>query len=281
MNNTQKIVSAIAILFLITNIYTYITSESKIDVLNSDLASTTATLESTIQEKSQLQEQLSQIQEELVAESQRYEKANQKALDLKKVISIDKQLLQKYSKVFFLNENYTPKDLKSIKDDYLSDPKKEILFQGDALQYLTDMFGDAEDDRIDLKIVSGYRSFGTQASIKSSYTSTFGSGANAFSADQGYSEHQLGTTVDISTPTIGNGLVIAFDQTEAFKWLQENAYRYGFILSYPKGNKYYQYEPWHWRFVGTDLARYLHRKNLNFYDMEQRDIDKYIGELFD
>ena len=71
-------------------------------------------------------------------------------------------------------------------------------------------------------------------------------------------------------------------QTEAFEWLQENAYKYGFILSYPEDNEFYIYEPWHWRFVGTDLARHLDRSSKEtFYTMEQRDINEYLLELFD
>jgi LAS superfamily LD-carboxypeptidase LdcB len=73
----------------------------------------------------------------------------------------------------------------------------------------------------------------------------------------------------------------SFENTDAYKWLQENGYRYGFILSYPKGNSYYVYEPWHWRFVSEDLARRLHRKNENFYDWDQRDIDQYLLNFFD
>ena len=111
---------------------------------------------------------------------------------------------------------------------------------------------------------------------------TYGAGtANSFSAEQGYSEHQLGTAVDFVTSENGYYLTTSFENTKTFKWLQENAYKYGFILSYPKGNTYYQYEPWHWRFVGKDLARKLHRDEKTFYSMDQRDIDRYIGKLFD
>jgi D-alanyl-D-alanine carboxypeptidase len=86
--------------------------------------------------------------------------------------------------------------------------------------------------------------------LKSQYRVTYGAGtANSFSADQGYSEHQLGTTVDFTTPKVG-GTLTGFDKTDSYKWLQNNAYKYGFILSYPSSNGYYIFEPWHWRFVG-------------------------------
>jgi D-alanyl-D-alanine carboxypeptidase len=110
---------------------------------------------------------------------------------------------------------------------------------------------------------------------------TYGSGANAFSADQGYSEHQLGTTFDFTTEGIGGGLVTSFENTPAFAWLKDNAHKYGFTLSYPKDNAYYVYEPWHWRFVGEDLAEDLHEAGKTFYDWDQREIDKYLIKIFD
>ena len=108
----------------------------------------------------------------------------------------------------------------------------------------------------------------------------YGSGANKFSADQGYSEHQLGTTVDFTTPDIGAGFS-KFETTAAYTWLTDNAYKYGFALSYPKNNAYYQFEPWHWRFVGVELATKLHNDNMYFYDLNQRIIDTYLVYIFD
>jgi D-alanyl-D-alanine carboxypeptidase len=72
-----------------------------------------------------------------------------------------------------------------------------------------------------------------------------------------------------------------FETTPAYEWLVKNAYKFGFALSYPKDNAYYIFEPWHWRFVGTDLARKLHRDGKSFYDLEQREIDEYLISLFD
>ena len=142
------------------------------------------------------------------------------------------------------------------------------------------MVKDAKADGVDLWVVSAYRSFETQAELKSAYTVTYGSGANAFSADQGFSEHQLGTTLDFTTKGLGGGLS-GFGNTEAYQWLLEHAHQYGFTLSYPEGNSYYMYEPWHWRFVGEDLAKDLHRANAHFYDWDQRKIDGYLVNIFD
>ena len=142
------------------------------------------------------------------------------------------------------------------------------------------MLDDANTEAVDLKIISAFRSFDTQSTLKSAYKVTFGSGANKFSADQGYSEHQLGTTVDFTTIKLGTNNS-TFEKTPGYQWLVKNAYKYGFILSYPKGNAYYIFEPWHWRFVGKNLAQRLHDENKNFYDLDQRDINEYLITLFD
>jgi LAS superfamily LD-carboxypeptidase LdcB len=138
----------------------------------------------------------------------------------------------------------------------------------------------AIDSSLDLKILSAYRSFGEQGILKSGYKTFYGSGANQFSADQGYSEHQLGTTVDFTTSKLGLNFE-SFKNTPEYSWLATNAYKYGFTLSYPEGNSFYQFEPWHWRFVGTKLATRLHEEGKYFYDMDQRLIDQYLISIFD
>jgi len=191
----------------------------------------------------------------------------------------DKELLQKYSKVYFLNENYVPEELTQVPPDFVAETGKEIQFHTKAFPYLQNMIVDAKAVGINLKIISGYRSFGEQSDLKSSYLVTYGSGANKFSADQGYSEHQLGTAIDFTTSELGLDFS-SFEKTDAYNWLTLNAYKYGFVLSYPKGNAYYQFEPWHWRFVGRSLANMLHQENENFYDVPQRTIDSYLISIF-
>jgi D-alanyl-D-alanine carboxypeptidase len=197
---------------------------------------------------------------------------------LAKLSQTDKELLQKYSKVYFLNEHYVPPNLMLIDPQFVYQKNKPLQFHVNAYQYLVKMLGDATTTN-PILLISAYRSFGEQASLKTNYLFTYGSGANRFSADQGYSEHQLGTTVDLTTPKLGAGFT-KFDGSAAYKWLTENAYRYGFILSYPKQNTYFQYEPWHWRYVGVDLATKLHDSNQFFYDIPQREIDSYLISIF-
>jgi len=206
---------------------------------------------------------------------------NDTALTLNKLSKVDPQLLQKYSKIFFLNENYSPAGLAVIPAQNTFDKSIKYQLIDQVKSHLEKMFKAAAADGFDLKVASAYRSFGTQAALKSSYQVTYGAGtANQFSADQGYSEHQLGTTVDITTPD-SKGDLDLFESTTAFTWLTKNAYQYGFVMSYPKNNAYYVYEPWHWRFVGIDLANRLHRQGNNFYDLEQRVINDYLSLFFD
>lgn len=200
---------------------------------------------------------------------------------LQKLAQIDPQLLNKYSKVYFLNENYTPTHLTDIPTEYLYSEQRREQFLTESWPYLENLLKNAKASGVTIYVKSGYRSFAEQKSLKTSYSVTYGAGtANAFSADQGYSEHQLGTTIDFITTGIG-GQLSGFGETKAYTWLLDNAHLYGFVLSYPKGNKYYIYEPWHWRFVGVKLATYLHTNNLNFYDIDQRDIDTYRVNMFD
>lgn len=200
---------------------------------------------------------------------------------LQKLNVTDRELLAKYSRVYFLNENYAPRALAPIPLSFVYDQEKEKRILPEVLPFLQRLLNDAVAQGVDMLVLSGYRSFGEQSMLKSAYTVTYGSKtANKFSADQGYSEHQLGSTVDFTTAKLGAKFA-TFASTPSYQWLLENAYKYGFILSYPKNNTYYVFEPWHWRFVGNKLALMLHDNSKNFYDIPQREIDIYRVSLFD
>lgn len=263
-----------------------------VEIQNQKVASTTVAFTGAIQG---LQEQItgivaqnnllnSTVQDQISQTSDlldQVEQVNDTAVALDKLSKVDPQLLQKYSKVFFLNENYTPATLDNIPSEYVYKDGKKYQFYGKVEPFLEKMLKAATDDGIDIKVISAYRSFGDQSALKSTYNIIYGAGtANQFSADQGYSEHQLGTTIDFTTAVLKDTFD-TFDKTEAYTWLNKNAYKYGFILSYPKGNSYYVYEPWHWRFVGVDLAERLHRSGDYFYDLDQRKINNYLGVFFD
>ncbi len=82
--------------------------------------------------------------------------------------------------------------------------------------------------------------------------------AERISARPGHSEHQMGTAIDFTSASAGYGLGEGFAQTPEGAWLSQNAPRFGFVMSYPAGKESvtgYAYEPWHFRYVGIDVAR--------------------------
>lgn len=200
---------------------------------------------------------------------------------LEKLSKTDPELLQKYSKVFFLSENYAPERLAEIPKEYLYSEDSPETIHSLVFSHLKELIEASKREKVILYVKSAYRSFDEQKNLKSSYTMTYGVGsANQFSADQGYSEHQLGTTVDFITTGLGGGLE-GFDGTKAYEWLLNNAYKYGFILSYPKSNGYYIFEPWHWRYVGIKFATFLYDQKKDFYTLDQREIDMYLVDIFE
>lgn len=199
---------------------------------------------------------------------------------LEKLAKTDEELLKKYSKVYFLSENYRPAKLVAIDPIHLFN-KDSAQIHTQVWPHLEILLELARSKGIELLIASAFRSFDTQSTLKSEYKVIYGAGtANQFSADQGYSEHQLGTAVDFTTVNVG-GTFSAFKTDPAYEWLLANAYKYGFVLSYPEGNAYYKFEPWHWRFVGVELAKRLYINKEYFYDLGQREIDEYLIKLFD
>lgn len=267
--------------------YLRVTSLSEqVESLSAELASTTALMRGTIAEAttslaSAFQQERRSVQAQLGGVQDQVGSISGTVTDLQKLSKTDPELLAKYSKVFFLSENYAPVRLVDIPPEYLYVEKSELQVIPEVLPYLQKLLDQAKEDGIDLYVQSAYRSFGAQESLKNQYSVIYGAGtANQFSADQGYSEHQLGTALDFITTGTG-GQLSGFDRTSAYAWLEKNAYHYGFVLSYPKDNGYYIFEPWHWRFVGVKLATDLNKSGGSFYTMDQRAIDEYLISLFD
>lgn len=263
--------------------------QKQLETQKETTASTTRSLAESIQliernlleKNNQLSQNISNEQELIALIAQDLQKITGTVGTLDKLRRMDPELLQKYSKVYFLNEHYIPSSVSPVPAEFLYLKDKPQTFQSDALPHLVALLTDAKNAGIVLQVSSGYRSFYEQANLKTAYSVIYGTGtANKFSADQGYSEHQLGTTVDFITTGVSSSL-IGFDTKPAYKWLQENAHKYGFVLSYPKNNSYYIYEPWHWRYVGVGLATRLHNEGRNFYDADQRVIDEYLPVFFD
>jgi len=118
-----------------------------------------------------------------------------------------------------------------------------------------------------LVIQSAYRSYTEQDTIHARQVSRYGLKAGeALAARPGYSEHQTGLAMDVSARSQGCQIRVCFGGTKAGTWLAANAYKYGWIIRYPSfATKItgYQYEPWHLRFVGVELATDMHDKKIH------------------
>lgn len=165
-----------------------------------------------------------------------------------------------------LSIDYIPKDL--VKPDVPNDPSDspdEQKVRQDIKQSVETMFAEAKKAGHSLLFASGYRSAKLQANYYNGYVARDGeAAANRYSAKPGTSEHQTGLAFDLARSDRKCYLEICFADTAEGKWLAANAYKYGFTLRYPKGKEDitgYQYEPWHFRYVGLELASELQKTN--------------------
>jgi len=157
-----------------------------------------------------------------------------------------------------LRRAYAPRDLVSVKKANIKGSgkvRKIIIADLKAMAKAARRAGKP------LAVRSAHRSYAYQSALFSSYVRTHGyTKAISFSARPGHSEHQMGTTIDFTTaPSVP--LTTRFGDSPPGKWIARNGWKYGFIMSYPKGKKSascYTYEPWHWRYFGRDKARKIH-----------------------
>ena len=170
----------------------------------------------------------------------------------------DPDLHQLVSKKYSLAADYVPPDLESIPSDWVMGDQSGLL-RADVLEALEPMMTAAwEDDGVDLRIRSAYRSYAEQERTFAYWVSVIGEEqARRESAVAGHSEHQLGTTMDFADQYNGWELLESFADSPSGLWLAEHAWEYGFALSYPRESEEitgYIYEPWHHRYIGIDAA---------------------------
>ena len=174
------------------------------------------------------------------------------------------------TQTYGLSRDYAPQDLVLL-TDYL--PVDVTLgypteIRQVAIGPLVQMIADMQNSGLEPFIISGYRSYAAQAISWEKWNREEPERAAILSARPGHSEHQLGTTIDFGSPELADIVGIAdiefhtyFYQTSEGIWLAENAHRYGFTLSYPREAQEltgFFYEPWHYRYVGEEMAVFLH-----------------------
>ena len=171
------------------------------------------------------------------------------------------------NKTRHLSSDYKPKDLVEANVDYAQSNLAVRPLRKEAAKALEDLFADAKQAGYDFYALSGFRSYKMQVDVYKNNIAQYGSEekANFYSAKPGESEHQLGLSMDVTTKEVNFKLTESLGDTEAGKWLEDNCYKNGFIIRFPKGKEKitgYSYEPWHVRYVGKTLAKVIHDNNL-------------------
>ena len=191
---------------------------------------------------------------------------NTKETDVSNPITV---LTNKYR---YLSESYIPKNLESIDKNFSNGTKQLVKEARIAFER---MATDASKEGYTIRAISAYRSYSYQQVLYQKYVLQDGvENADTYSARAGFSEHQTGLVVDIDNKKndFNN-----FETTKEFTWMIENAHHYGFILRYPKGKEKitgYQYESWHYRYVGKEIAEDIKKQNITFDEYYIRYLQK-------
>ena len=166
------------------------------------------------------------------------------------------------NKEFYLDSSYIPNNMISLNEtkiNYIKRENETMKANKTVLENYYLLECEAKKNNFNLFIFSAYRSFDKQQHIYYDINNC----NDETVARPGFSEHQLGYSLDVST--LEYGLTNYFEESNEYKWLISNAHKYGFILRYPKGKEYYtgyNFEPWHFRYVGESLATFIYKNNL-------------------
>ena len=170
------------------------------------------------------------------------------------------------NKYYYLESDYIPDDLVNISQTYSwgengSQKTRQVVYDA-----FIDMWNAANKEGYYLMVNSSFRNYQDQESVYNAYKNTSGETyANSIATKPGFSEHQTGLALDIFSKNNTNKNT--FKDTPEAKWLKENAYKYGFILRYPEEFEEITgitFEPWHYRYVGKDIAKYIYENNITF-----------------
>lgn len=168
-------------------------------------------------------------------------------------------LLMLVNKNNYLESTYSPSDLKDVSNWYAYEGRK---LSDIAYQAYINMFNTAKEEDIHLIIVNGYRSYEEQDNLFETYKNDYGERrADELTTRAGFSEYQLGLALNIYQ-YYGKE---KFVDTDEYKWLIDNSYKFGFILRCPEGKKLitgYDFEPYHFRYVGVEAATVITNENI-------------------
>lgn len=185
-----------------------------------------------------------------------------------KYLNTEKILVNKYN---YVTEDYIPENLQIVSSKYSSKTVKLVSYAKEAFEELA---AAAEKENYTINAMSSYRDYAYQNTLYNNYGKKDGyDNADTYSARPGYSEHQTGLAVDIDNK---KEYFTNFEKTKEYEWMQNNAYKYGFILRFPKDKVLetgYEYESWHYRYVGKEIAKYIHDNNMCYEEYYAQNLD--------
>jgi len=168
------------------------------------------------------------------------------------------------NKYYYIDETFKPENLTPLKYNQYSYWDDAELTE-DTYDAFIKMVDDAKQLGYSLIDTSAYRSYGYQSYLFNKYLDEKGEEWTLkSSAKPGHSEHHTGLATDIVKVGVS---MYDFGDTKEYKWLKDNAHKYGFILRYPEDKEHltgYMYEPWHYRYVGKDVAKYIYENDIVF-----------------
>jgi len=182
-----------------------------------------------------------------------------------------------------LSKNYRPKNLTRIEPKVSGsvDPNRKIWVEKETVESWNTLVKDAKELGFEFYISSCYRSYVYQEKLLKYYIEKEGiDEALLHVAIPGTSEHQTGLAIDYFFIRDGQNHFEMLEEDPEYKWLQNNAHKYGFIIRYPKGKEDitgFRYEPWHLRYVG-DIASYIYENNLTLEEYTSKKEKKLVKQ---
>ena len=177
----------------------------------------------------------------------------------------EKGNLMLVNKYHYLESDFTPENLVDIPQTYAYGDIGSQKATEETYNAFLNMWNASHEAGFYLMVNSSYRTFEKQQSVYDDYKKMGGTDyADKYAARPGYSEHQTGLTLDIFEKGTSSK---TFPDTDSYKWLVENAHKYGFIQRYPTDKiniTGYDFESWHYRYVGVEAATYIYENGITF-----------------
>ena len=168
------------------------------------------------------------------------------------------------NRIYGLSSDYVPEDIVKVPIAYAY---SNIKLKSSILENIESLVSDAKAEGYTFVVSMGYRTYKEQKNLYNSYAKSYGkSEADLYVARAGHSEYETGLSFDLE-PYKYVKKVKNIKSSEEYKWLRENAYKYGFIFRFDSDKQYitkFSEDPWRLRYVGVDASTIIYSENISF-----------------